>query len=134
MTIEVKVLCQSITNPRGRYDTTEVSREEWDAWMQKFPDKHRYTLANLAAHHWTVIAVGERLGVVSAFQDGMWLSKDGTTEAVTPEEKDRLYPQVGDELRYTWGYITVWEDGKQIIRDVRVHIESFASAATVTEI
>lgn len=82
----------------GDRDKTPVKElltaSSWMRAMEPFPLNVRYHAANLAAHNWDVVIVGDRLLVACAWSGGDWFSTTGERTAITEAEWDEFYPRV----------------------------------------
>lgn len=73
-----------------------LTASEWMKAMEPFPLSIRYHAANLAAHDWDVVLVGDRLLVACAWSGGHWFTSSGEREAISDAEWDRFYPPILD--------------------------------------
>ncbi|TCQ04075.1 hypothetical protein [Sphingomonas sp. PP-CC-3A-396] len=80
----------------GHSKDDELDADTWARELASFPDRVRYEAANMAAHSWDVTLFRERVLVSCAWYPAsylFWYSKDGSKDAITPEELDQLYPR-----------------------------------------
>jgi len=107
-----------------------VTQDEWDGALAPFPKKTRWMAANLAAHNYDVVVVGDRL-LIAAASGGAWFDHNGQQTDLTAAERDALYPKVpkpdyADHSPGNLAFIKEYEnaspmgDGSRRIADIRL--------------
>ena len=85
----VEILSLGYTDPR-----VEATKKRWYQALKPFSLKAHYHAANLAAHNWDVLLIGDRILLFQTKYGGdagHWVNLDGSHEVVSAAEMNLLY-------------------------------------------
>lgn len=105
-------------NSEDRFDDVCTS-EQFEQAISEFPEA-RVEAANLAAHNWNVVVIGDRL-LISAGSRGYWHTKDGKESKMTKADLDLYHPEIPAD-DYSTPSISDWIDNRAVKRMKQIQL------------